>query len=424
MVTVATTWHQYPAVPPRLTDPRVEAVNGDETAGERLWRRYQQTGPWIDPEERVVGEVRGHRVTVLAPKRGPATALVLHTITDRHREDLRPALLHDVPGTGVRAISLHLPSGLTCSYGLATLPTHLDASRPGRQGWRAVLQATRPDVAPAPCIGHPTGPLSLLALPGSEELLGWAAPCATDAQRPAVRGTLTSFRVPAGTWPEEVSAWTYQSAQAHGASRAVLVLLDGETWVEDLGVVGVLDAAVAAGALPPLTAVLPASGRHRSTRLGLDDRWADWLATDLLTTAAQHAVIVDDPTRSVVAGQSLGGAAALHAALRHPERFRAVVPQSGAFWWPTVDGVDTFALNGLVDHYRGPRLCVRHQVGTLEFHLLDLNRKMVSQLRHRGHDVSSHEDVGGHDAALWRPGLVRGLAELLAPGCRRAPGEQ
>lgn len=415
MTTVAATWREYPTVPPRLTDPRVEAVVGDAAAADRLWQCYRDTGPWVESKERVVDGVRGHRVTMLAPQEAAATALVLHTITDRHRDDLRPTLFDDVPGTGLRAISLLLPTGLVCSYGLAALPPHLDASHVGREDWRVVVQATRPDVAPVPHIGHPTGPLSLLVLPGSEELLSWTAVPAMGTERPTACGTLTPFRVPVGVWPEEVDAWIYESAAVHGVSRALLVLLDGDTWVEALDIAGLLDGAVAAGMLPPLTAILPASGGQRSTRLGLDDRWADWLATDLLAAAARYAVVIGDASRSVVAGQSLGGAAALHAALRHPERFGAVLPQSGAFWWPAVDGVDTFALHGLVDSHHGPKLRICHQVGTLEFHLLDLNRKMVSRLLHHGHDVTSHEDVGGHDGAIWRPGLVRGLAELLVP---------
>lgn len=415
MTPIAATWHECPAAPPRLTDPRVEAVAGDAAAADRLWQCYRDTGPWVDPEERVVGGVRGHRVTVLAPTATTATALVLHTITDRHRNDLRPALLDDVPGTELQTISLHLPTGLVCSYGLASLPSHVDASRLEREDWRAVVQATRADVAATPHVGHPTRALSLLVLPGGEELLNWAAVPATDTGRAVTRGTLTPFRVPAGAWPEDVDAWAYESAAVYGVSRALLVLLDGDTWVNDLDIVDLLDRAVADGTLPSLTAVLPTSGEQRSARLGLDNRWADWLATDLLAAAAQHAAVIDDPARSVVAGQSLGGAAALHAALRYPERFGAVMPQSGAFWWPAVDGVDTFALHSLVDSHRGPKLRICHQVGTLEFHLFDLNRKMVSRLRHHGHDVISHEDVGGHDGAIWRPGLVRGLAELLGP---------
>lgn len=402
-------WRDLPASPMALPHPEsLLRVNGPGAA-RVVWQEYLATGPWIDPDPTVVQGVRGHRVSFLAPVAPGPTALVLHTLTDRHRNDLRPTLLTELPGTGLQAISLHLPAGLLCSYGLVDLPEGMDPAALDRDDWRGVVRATRPDEAAVERVGHPTGDLSRLVLPGGRSLTDWESP--ERAGMP--RGRTVHFEVPNATGSDGVEVWAHQSASEHGPSQALLVLLDGDTWVKHLRVTDLLDRAVAAGALPPMTTLLPSSGEDRDARLGLHDDWADWLAVDLVEWARQHVDIVEDSARSVVVGQSLGGAAALHAALLHPERFEGVVVQSGAFWWPAVDGVDQFALRGMVAAHAGPRLRIAHQVGTLEFHLLDINRDMVRQLSGAGHRVVSHEDVGGHDGAIWRPGLVRALAHLL-----------
>lgn len=403
------TWHELPAEPWRARLPgRLQRLANPQDAL-AAWQEYLTTGPWIDPHPIVVQGVRGHQVSFLAPVAPRPTALVLHTLTDRHRNDLRPTLLTELPGTGLQAISLHLPAGLVCSYGLVDLPEGMDPGALDRDGWRRVVRAIRPDEAGVERIGHPTGELSRLALPGGRSLTDWEPP----AQSGMPRGRTVRFEVPDVDRQASVEVWAHQSAPEHGPSQALLVLLDGDTWVKHLGVTDLLDRAVAAGALPPMTTLLPSSGKDRDARLGLHDDWADWLAVDLVERARQHVDVVEDPTRSIVAGQSLGGAAALHTALHHPERFGCVVPQSGAFWWPAVDGVDQFALRGMVATHTGPRLRVAHQIGTLEFHLLDLNRDLVRLLDEAGHRVVSHEDVGGHDGAIWHPGLVRALAHLL-----------
>ena len=46
-----------------------------------------------------------------------------------------------------------------------------------------------------------------------------------------------------------------------------------------------------------------------------------------------HYNVTADAKRTVVAGSSFGGIAAMYAGLRHPEVFGNVLCQSGSFWW-------------------------------------------------------------------------------------------
>ena len=47
--------------------------------------------------------------------------------------------------------------------------------------------------------------------------------------------------------------------------------------------------------------------------------------------------------RTVVAGQSYGGLAAMYAGLHWPARFGRILSQSGSFWWPNVRLVTHFS---------------------------------------------------------------------------------
>jgi hypothetical protein len=86
--------------------------------------------------------------------------------------------------------------------------------------------------------------------------------------------------------------------------------------------------------------------------------YAAFLADELLPWAATRLPLTDDPARTVVAGQSLGGLTAAHAALSAPHRFGNALVQSGSFWWP--DGPDTEWLTREIA--RIPRLPVRFRL--------------------------------------------------------------
>lgn len=196
----------------------------------------------------------------------------------------------------------------------------------------------------------------------------------------------------------------------------MLVLLDGEHWQPHLGLAHLLDNLIADGRIPPLVALLPDS-------VDADTRWAEltcrpefaaFLADELLPWAATRLPVTDDPTRTVVAGQSLGGLAAAHAAVSSPFRFGNVLAQSGSFWWP--DGPRAQWLTDLIA--RTPRLPVRFRLsfGAHEWVALPAAARLREVLAAAGYDDASYREFnGGHDYLCWRTELAEGLVELLGP---------
>lgn len=107
-----------------------------------------------------------------------------------------------------------------------------------------------------------------------------------------------------------------------------------------------------------------------------DERLADFVVEDVLPMVAVHARLEDDRAAGAALGFSYGGLAAIHLALRWPERFGRVIGLSPSLWWSARRTIAEFA------SYRGPspvRMWI--DVGTLEGRPRDIVPYMVDDAR-------------------------------------------
>lgn len=128
----------------------------------------------------------------------------------------------------------------------------------------------------------------------------------------------------------------------------------------------------------------------------------------------------------LVAGQSLGGLAALFASLHYPQLFKKVISLSGSFWWPQESRVrekqtqplTTAAQGGLVEQINSAKLSAKHvqlyqTVGYGESDMFIDNEQLCLAVQQVGGEVSFHKLFGGHDWLSWRGALMDGLKHLL-----------
>ncbi|MFE1767049.1 enterochelin esterase domain-containing protein [Streptomyces angustmyceticus] len=215
--------------------------------------------------------------------------------------------------------------------------------------------------------------------------------------------------------PATTTTGTEANPEATPEKLPVLVLLDGEHWQPRLGIAHLLDNLIADGRIPPLAVVAPES-------VDPDTRWSEltcrpeyvaFLEQELLPWAAGRLPLTDDPARTVIAGQSLGGLTAAYAAYAAPHRFGNVLAQSGSFWWP--DGPGAEWLTGRLAET--PRLPVRFWLsfGEQEWVVLPAARRLRETLAAAGYDDAVHREFnGGHDYLCWRTELADGLVGLLS----------
>ena len=209
--------------------------------------------------------------------------------------------------------------------------------------------------------------------------------------------------------------WVYRTSKDASDNLPLVILLDGHYWAQHMPIFAPLDELTSRGELPPATYVLidALNPEARSNELPCNENF--WLAVQE-ELFPQLNISNIDPQRTLIAGQSFGGLSALYAALHWPEKFGAVLSQSGSFWWPDSDetgnqGELTQAvIAGLA---KNKNLRVLLEVGCYETDMIGVNRAMYDALLEQNINVTFQEFRGGHDWNCWRHGLLRGLSQLL-----------
>tara|TARA_B100001109_G_C18865045_1_gene476791 strand:+ start:15491 stop:16798 length:1308 start_codon:yes stop_codon:yes gene_type:complete len=343
-----------------------------------------------------------------------------------------PTLMQRYRNTDVWFWQTQLPDDWQSSYRI--LPARIHELPPRQSGFRSpsdyalavrnwwmLLAGTRGCSDPLNLIPpHTDGwgqPLSALQLPFADVPLSEQSLMARPL--PA-RGKLHHWRWYNSLGANERDVWLYRSGLADSQQPLPLViLLDGQHWAADAGFFATLDQMTARHELPAAVYLLidAVDADTRSRELACSPEFWLTLQQELLPQAQRLQPFSDDPQKTVIAGQHFGGLAALYAALNWPQRFGAVLSQSGAFWWPDVNEV---AVNGClckdVKAAGGRRynMKVELQTGSAEKQLNPLNQAMYKALQAAGARIEYHQYSGGHDWLCWRSGLFKGLKNLLA----------
>lgn len=214
--------------------------------------------------------------------------------------------------------------------------------------------------------------------------------------------------------------------------RPLVILLDGQNWAEGQPIFAALAAETAAGRLPPACWLMidAINGQHREAELPCNPRFWQAVSEELIPLAAQQQPFSQAADRTLVAGQSYGGLAALYAGLHFPQRFGRILTQSGSFWWPNLNFIHDFA--GRDRHQPGlllrqlaegklpkGRLRIFQEAGRRERNIAFVNQQLAPALEAAGHQLHFRLFSGGHDGLCWRDGLIDGcrwlLADLLPP---------
>lgn len=247
------------------------------------------------------------------------------------------------------------------------------------------------------------------------------------AARPDVaKGRVEQTTVASKLLGNSRDVWVYTPPGYDTLARApgglpLLLTFDGGEYVRSVPGPTILDNLIAAKRIAPMVAVFVASADdQRDAELGANEKYVEFLATELVPWIRSKYRIAASPAGNVVAGSSLGGLAAAFVAYRHPELFGNVLSQSGAFMLGAGEDPRPERLKREID--ATPRRDVRfyleagiYEVGRLEngVDLLTSNRHLRDVLRGKGYRVTYDEFAGGHSDLNWRTGYAKGLLALV-----------
>jgi enterochelin esterase-like enzyme len=240
----------------------------------------------------------------------------------------------------------------------------------------------------------------------------WNAPVAD-----VPKGAVIATALRSGILRNERKLWIYTPSgfSKSGAPYPLLVLLDGDRNVK--WVPAILDNLIAQKRIPPMVAALidNPSSATRQLELPCYPPFAEFLATELVPWVRENYHSGADPARTVVAGSSYGGLAAVFAGLRHPEVFGNVLSLSGSFWWKPANGGEAEWLTRQVAN--SPKLALRFylEVGLMEGYPMQIaaNRRMRDVLAGKGYATGYEEYDGGHSFLNWSGGTANGLLFLM-----------
>ncbi|SHF91936.1 enterochelin esterase [Streptoalloteichus hindustanus] len=356
-----------------------------------FWAEVERRGtPLLEPAD------DGSRVVTFVWRGTPGTTDVLllaNRLTDR--DNLAASRMRRLPGTDLWHLSYLLPDDYRGTYQIA--PDFSGQHDADNAHWQRLMATARTDPFNPDTVDTGRNGLasSVVELPAAPEQPWWR-----PAGAPA--GRVSEHRLTSTILGNSRSIWLYEPREA---SEGTLVLFDGNVWFPRLSFQHTLDNLIAAGAIPPVSAIgvdtIDVPTRRRE--LGGNPDFVTFLTAELLPWAGQRLGASPAADRTVVAGQSFGGLTALLAGHLAPDRFGNVLCQSPSLW----------RAQHLIDAYPAGRDIRLHlSVGRYERDMVDHTRALRDHLAHQGYPVSLTEYTGGHDFVCWRGCLADGLIEL------------
>ncbi|EKK5503995.1 esterase family protein [Enterobacter hormaechei subsp. xiangfangensis] len=402
---------QHPSAISRL---RSQLAAGHIANLSDFWRDAESLNvPLVTP---VDGAKDERDVTFLWRARHPLQGVYLRLNRVTDKEHVAKGMMTALPATDIWTLTLRLPASYCGSYSLVEIPPGTPAETIAQSGGRF-----------ATLVGHadPLNKTPGINVRGStqESVLALdKAPAQSEWRGGSPSGQLlTSARTLAG---ESRRVRLYLPDVDVSQPLGLVVLPDGETWFDHLGVCAAIDAAINNGRIVPVAVLgIDNIDEHERTAIlgGRSELIKDIAGQLLPTIRAEHPQRRwADRSRTVLAGQSLGGVSALMAARYAPETFGLALSHSPSMWW-TPEGAsrpnvfsetDTSWVSEHLLSAPPQGVRIRLCVGSLEGSTVPHVQRLHQQLLTAGVDSHCAMYTGGHDYAWWRGALIDGLGLL------------
>lgn len=399
--------------PPSYLSPAIAAAAADAAKGagtDAFWARIERDGtPLVEPAP------DGMRIVTFLYRGARRNVRILGAPSADHDP------LEHIDGTDIWFKSYLLPASTRLSYQIAPdIPDLPGTARERRVAILATAQADPLNRFPWPAdAGDRFNVSSTFALD--------AAPAQPFlAARNIDRGKVATFEIGSARLgnTRTITLYTPPHYSADSKENVLLFLFDGDAYQTKVPTPDILDNMIADGVIPPVVAVLIANPDREARGRELPDSadFTSFLADELLPVVLVRTGTKPAPARTVLAGSSFGGLAALRIALARPDLFGNALSMSGSFWWHPENAAAEDGEYIAASVARRPKAEIRVflSAGLFEVKgpgtdagILDSNRHLRDVLRAKNYTVHYREYAAGHDYLAWRGILSDGLIDLF-----------
>jgi enterochelin esterase family protein len=247
----------------------------------------------------------------------------------------------------------------------------------------------------------------------------------TKEQAGVPKGKVDAFVVDDRQYNRKRKIWVYTPPGYDAKSSEpyrLLISFDGEDYIKDIPAPTILDNLIAAGKIHPAIQVMIDNSEDRLGDLANHQKFADFVAKDLLSWAQTKYRVAHEAEKVTLLGYSAGGLAAAYVAFRYPNLFGNVLSQSGAFWrgnegasapseWLTAQFKSSPKSNLRFYIVVGGGETIKNSSG---FSMSETSGHLRDTLKSKGYDVAFLEVPGAvHNPESWRMQLADGLIHLI-----------
>ncbi|EKT55361.1 alpha/beta hydrolase-fold protein [Providencia burhodogranariea] len=391
----------------KLDSPKLQALLDtyqNEKNTDAFWREIKAQGtPLIEDFK------KGQKKVTFLWRGAKANAYILGAPSGNHE-----TMAH-IPNTDIWYRSFVVPNDTLSQYKIA--PDIPKVAEGGFAQRRAILATAQADPFNSHAIpsffADQYNRFSLLSLAPEKRQCDFA-----KIERYQLKGQLDSFTFHSEILDNDRKIYIYRP-NVEMKQPALLVLLDGQTYLHTYKMADFFDKWMDEGAIPPMYVVFldSISANRRADELPPNPQFPQMLAEELMPILAKKGIHA--PAQStIIAGSSYGGLGATWNALEHPELFGNVISMSGSYWWAP-KGKDPEWLISEIEQMSKKPLRFYLEAGLFEQYgswggIIQNHYRLLDVLKHKKYQVEANELPSGHDYVSWCETLYEGTRYLTS----------
>lgn len=215
----------------------------------------------------------------------------------------------------------------------------------------------------------------------------------------------------------ERRVWYYQPEGVQTQDAHVLLVVDGNYYVNQFYAVHALEQLHLQNKIQPTVAIFVSSNKERMAEFSFNDDYSQFINEEVRASMIEKYGLSSDPNKWILCGHSLGGLEVAYLAVKHPDKYEHVILQSAALYWKKDDEEDHihhlyktseqlktnfYITYGVLESGPNPVTSIAH-----------CNQRFIETVREKNLTAQLNLFKSGHDYLSWGETMAEGLLHLV-----------